>query len=383
MAIQSSPTEAQPQKSNKACLIVLTVSLVLFLFLLFVGLLGFFFIRAQKEAKVANQIATAQQLIDQRQLYDAVQILDEVIANNPDNAEAYRWRSIAYGQSRSNVYTEQEGFYRNALKDINKLMELEPTNGNNYVNRNLILRGWAGMIPDSATQFYLYELANESTEKAIELGVTPDYSYVYRHHARNLIESGHCEEGLKETRALIEQTLVTDPNMYNYNIYLTEAYMCLNKLDKALEYAQKITCDDKWCSASYTAQIYYHMGKYDKALEILNDMINSSPAGGGWRYFMRADIFYEQGHKDLVQQDLDLGDGYTWYGNGVYWYVLAKMAFEEGDEKTGIEYLQQAESTLDIQYNPLRQKILQKLEEYGVGPLNASANPPFDIPPIP
>lgn len=385
MAVQSSPNEIQPRKLNKTCLIVLAVSLLLFLLLLFAGLLGFFFIRAQRKADAGNQIMAAQQLINQHQLHDAILILDEVIANDPENVEAYRWRSIAYGQSRSNVYLEQEGFYRNSLKDISKLMELEPSNGNNYVNRNLILRNWAEIINDSATQFYMYDLAKQSTEKAIELGVTPDYSYVYRHHARNLIESNYCEEGLQETQALVDQTSAMDQAMDMYNIYFTEAYICLNDLERALTYAQKIQCDDpiNTCRSGLLVEIYYQMGEYEQSLEILNNMINSSPVGGGWRYFIRAAIYYEQGEKDLAQQDLELGDNYTWYGNGVYWYVLAQMAFEDGDEKTGIEYLQQAESTLNIQYNPLRQKILQELENYGVGPLNASANPPVDIPPIP
>jgi tetratricopeptide (TPR) repeat protein len=371
--------EAQPKKRNKFSLAILALLLIV------LAVIVASYMRAQREANIAAQLANAEQLINQRKLYEAVLMLDAVIAENPNHAEAYRLRSIAYGNSRSNVFTEQQSYYQNSLRDIDKLIELEPTNGNNYVNRNLVLRTWAEMINDSATKFQIYELANENTEKAMELGVSPDYSYVYRHHARNLIESNRCEEGLKETQALVDQTLAMDPIMTTYNIYLTEAYICLNQLDKALEVAQKIQCEDPvaTCRSGFLAEIYYQRGDYDQALEVLNTMINTQPLGGGWRYFIRAAIYYEKGEKDLALQDLETGDSYTWEGNGVFWYVKAQIAFEEGDVENGVSYLQKAESTLDVQYTPLRQKILKELERYGAQPLTLSPSLPIQVTPIP
>src|SRR5262249_14829890 len=115
----------------------------------------------------------------------------------------------------------------------------DPHNGNNYVTRDYLLRSLADLPPDSATKFAIYEIANDNAEKAIELGVSPDYTYVYRHHARNLIESNHCEEGLRETQALVDKTNPQDSIMSTYNIYFTEAYLCLGKFDKALEAAKQ------------------------------------------------------------------------------------------------------------------------------------------------
>jgi tetratricopeptide (TPR) repeat protein len=371
--------EPQPKKRNKISLATLA-SLLIILTVLIAS-----YMRTQQEAKVAAQLSNAEQLFNERKLYEAVLILDEVIANHPNNVEAYRLRSMVYGNSRSNVFTEQQSYYQNSLRDIDKLIELEPTNGNNYVNRNLVLRTWAEMINDSATKFQMYELAKENTEKAVELGVSPDYSYVYRHHARNLIESNHCEEGLKETQALVDQTLAMDPVMTTYNIYLTEAYICLNQLDKALEVAQRIQCEDPvaTCRSGFLAELYYQIGDYDQALEVLNTMINAQPLGGGWRYFIRAAIHYENGEKDLALQDLATGDSYTWEGNGVFWYVKAQMALEEGDVENGVSYLQKAESTLDVQYTPLRQNILKELESYGAQPLTLAPSIPFQVTPIP
>jgi tetratricopeptide (TPR) repeat protein len=371
--------EAQPKKRNKFSLAILAVLVIV------LALLVASYMRAQQEANIAAQLANAEQLINQGKFSDAVLVLNEVIAANPNNLKAYDLRSTAYGNSRSNNYVEQQAYYVNSLHDLDKMIELEPSNGNHYVNRNLILRALANMAPDSASEFAIYELANENAEKAMELGVSPDYSYVYRHHARNLIESNHCEQGLKETQNLVSQTVPDDPNMNNYNIYLTEAYICLGNLDKALETAQKIQCEDPvaTCRSGFMAEIYYQMGEFNKSLEVLNNMINTNPIGGGWRYFIRAAIFYEKGEKGLAFQDLTTGENYYWYENGVYWYVKARLALDEGDIENGISYLQTAESTLDVQYTPLRQKILKELESYGVEPLTLSPSIPMQVTPIP
>jgi hypothetical protein len=111
-------------------------------------------------------------------------------------------------------------------------------------------------------------------------------------------------------------------------------------------------------------------------------MINEQPLGGGWRYFIRALIYYEQGEKELALKDLETGDAYSWYGNGVYWYVKAKLAFEAGEKENGIMYLQNAEQTLDVTYTPLRQQVIQELETYGEKPNVLEPTLPFIPVPI-
>ncbi len=379
MEEQNKSSTPQSRKLNKASL-----AMFILLILILVPLATSYF-RNQKEAKISQQLADAQDMINQGRFNDAILVLNEVVASAPTSLEAYRLRSTAYGNSRSNDYLQQQSYYVNSLLDIDKMIELQPENGDNYVNRNLVLRALAELPTDSASKFALYELANDNAEKAIELGVSPEYSYVYRHHARNLIESNHCEEGLAETQTLVNQTNPQDSIMSTYYIYLTEANICLGNLELALEIAQQIQCDDPvlTCKSGLMAEIYYQMEEYDKSLDILNRMINSNPQGGGWRYFIRAAIFYEIGEKELALQDLATGDNYSWYGNGVYWYVKAKMAFDDGDVQNGILYLQYAESTLDVQYTPLRQKTLRDLNERGGYPLIIAPQIPLETTPIP
>ncbi|MBI3169338.1 MAG: hypothetical protein HYZ22_12715 [Chloroflexi bacterium] len=247
------------------------------------------------------------------------------------------------------------------------------------------MRELANLEIYSVNKFTIYDLANQDVRKSIELGA-PVSSYVYRHYARNLIEGNHCQEGLEETQKLIQQFGTQGPDYGQYySVYLTEAYICLGELDKALESAQFITCDDpvSTCKSGLMTEIYLQSEDYDNALNTVNYMINWQPVGGGWRYFIRALIYYEQGLTELALQDLETGDAYSWYGNGVYWYVNAQMAFAEGDTETGINYLHQAEQTLDVGYAPLRQQIIKELASYGKKPIELEPNLPFEFPLLP
>lgn len=379
MTDQNIIVEQQSKKPNKKSVALLVVSIAI------LGIAVTTYVRLQKEAKIRLQLADAQGLIDNGRFSDAILLLNEVISSDPNIIAAYDLRSTAYGNSRSNDYSTQQSFYVNSLHDIDKMIELQPANGNNYANKELLLRTLADLPADSATKFALYELANDNARKALEFGVTADHSYVIRHYARNLIESNHCEDGLNETQALVNQTNVQDPIMSTYNIYLTEAYLCLNKLDMALETAQRIQCDNSAtsCRMMFLSEVYFQSGEMEKALTLLNQSIDQEPTFGGWRYFIRALIYYEQGKKELALQDLTTGDNYTWYGNGVYWYVKSKLAFDDGDNKNGILYLQYAESTLDVQYTPLRQQVLNELKARGGNALVMTPQIPLEATPSP
>src|SRR5688572_12577651 len=107
MTDQNVLNETQPKKKSKISLIILALLLILF------GSLLVSYIREQKQVKIATQLALAQQLINQGKFSDAVLTLNEVITASPNNLEAYRLRSTAYGNSRSNNYVEQQAYFVN------------------------------------------------------------------------------------------------------------------------------------------------------------------------------------------------------------------------------------------------------------------------------
>lgn len=338
-----------------------------------------------EEIDIPEALHDASELIQKGEYQTAIVILDKVVAQDPENMNAHLMRATAYTRSSSNIYETQLGYYVSALQDIDKTIALAPTDGNNYANREFTLRALAALPPDRATRFALYELANESADKAIALGVIPELNYVYRHHARNLIESNHCEEGLEETKTFVGGASPDDPLMGLYNVYLTEAYLCLGDLDEALKTVQKIQCSDvdEICRTSLLAAVYYQSGDLEKALTTLNDSIDSEPAFNGWRYFLRALIYYDQGERDLAMQDIETGKRYSWSMYGPGWYVSARLAFDDRDDNTGMLYLQNAESTLDPTFELLRQKVLAEIEERGGEPLELSPQIPPGVNPTP
>ncbi len=329
-----------------------------------------------------GRLLEASLLIKNGRCTEAMPILNELIEERPDWLLPYEHRGSCNLSFQSNVFTEQQGYLLAALQDANTLIELDPTAGGYYAWRNYILRQMAPMEIYSVNQFAIYDLANQDAVKAIELGVDPS-SYAYRHYARNLIEGNHCEEGLAETQKLIDQTTMQSNEFGQYySVYLTEAYLCLGELDKALESAQQITCDDPvfTCRSALLTEVYFQSGDYENALDTLNHMIDAQPVTGAWRYFIRALIYYKQGERERALQDLALGDSYSWDGNGVYWYVKAKFAMDAGDKENGIIYLQKAEQTLDVTYMPFRQQIIKELKTYGEEPIVLSPHLPFIVP---
>lgn len=336
--------------------------------------------------QITKPLREANRLVNQGRCKEALPLLNEIIKKNPNNALAYERRiTCNIYQFQSNVFTESQGYFLSALEDANKIIEIHPDAPGYYELRNYILRELASFEVYSVNKFAIYEIANQNAKKAIDMGINPA-SYAHRHYARNLIQSNNCNEGLKELQKIIDKTTIQsfEYGQY-YSVYQTEGYLCLGEFDKALESAQFITCDDavSTCKSGLLAEIYFQSKDYENALNTINYMINWQPIGGGWRYFIRALIYYEQGEKELAIQDLEIGKSYSWYPNGVYWYVEAQLAFEQGDKENGIAYLQQAEQTLDVGYNPLRQQIIKELKLFGEEPILLSPNLPFIPIPIP
>ena len=333
-------------------------------------------------ASAETRLMQADMLIQQGKCAEAMPILNELMERQPDWDLPYERHGMCIVGFQSNVFTERQGYLLAALHDANKLVALDPTVGGYYAWRNYVLREIAALELYSANEFAIYDLANQDVVKAVKLGVDPS-RYAYRHYARNLIEGNHCQEGLAETQKLIDQT-TTHSMEYGqyYSLYRTEAYICLGKLEEALESAQAITCDNPGsaCRTGLIAEIYFQLGEDEKALETLNDMIAFQSTGGGWRYFIRALIEYKRGEKELASKDLEYGDANIWSEDGVYWYVKAKFAMDAGDQETGIQYLQTAEQTLNVTYAPFRQQIIRELKTYGAKPIPREPDLPFSVP---
>src|SRR5574341_2072544 len=113
--------------------------------------------------------------------------------------------------------------------------------------------------------------------------------------------------------------------------------LCLGKPDQALpqiDTALKVNPNNyrKWLRAI----ILYNMGRLNDSLAQLNEIFETSPYYNGYRYYLRALIYYEQKKPDLAKADIGFGSGQTWSHEGLMSYVLGEIALDAGDREGGI-----------------------------------------------
>ena len=124
------------------------------------------------------------------------------------------------------------------------------------------------------------------------------------------------------------------------------------------------------------------LGRYEEALPILNNLCEQCPLAG-YHYYWRAEIYYNTGKKNLVQNDLDTGMPRTWARGGMLPFVEAQMALDEGRKDDAIKLLQYAEATFNPVENPLRWKVQKLLTSLSARPLKLTPSAPYHATSIP
>jgi tetratricopeptide (TPR) repeat protein len=137
-------------------------------------------------------------------------------------------------------------------------------------------------------------------------------------------------------------------------------------------------------SKTYTKTAYlYQLERLEEALAVISESLESKPEFQGYRYYLRALIYYDMGETDLARADLETGSYYTWERSALYAYVSGKMALEEGQRDAGIAQLQLAEASLDHNFSLLRMRIIEELAQLGAEPLSITPSITIASTPIP
>ncbi len=104
----------------------------------------------------------------------AIKALSKAILIEPENIEAYRWRSFAR-------YVVKD--YEGAIFDLNKVLEINPEDADAY-----------SVISDSKFMLKDYKSAIEYASKAINIDPDYDYAYFARAQAKYLLDdlNGAC-----------------------------------------------------------------------------------------------------------------------------------------------------------------------------------------------
>jgi len=313
-----------------------------------------------------------------------ISIWDQVLAQDPENADAYFRRATLIYNATDQIYNLEvyQSKLDQALKDVDKAISLRSDNGDYYSLRQSIYWNTAVTQFYSVDQQYLVSIALDNAYKAYQLGTTKDYPD--RTIVIDLIFTNQCQKALDEVQILIAQLPEGDTSLGGLLHIRSQAYACFGRLEDALQSVNDSMFNNMNMVYKKDLKIRYllMLGQYNEALPILEEQIGTSKLRGD-RYYMRAEVYYNLGMKELVQDELNEGMPRTWERGGWLPYVQAQMALDEGRTEDAIQLLQLAEATFNPTYNPLRWKIQEQLKSLGALPLTLSPSVPYISTPIP
>jgi len=308
------------------------------------------------------------------------------IAQDPQDAEAYYQR--AYAIYRFTRAIGSLDVYRStfdlALQDISTAISLRPDIGDYYTVRLSIYDNLSGTTEYIVDSQYLSALAAEDANQAYKLGTTLD-EYPDRTLINELIASDQCDKALSHVQKLIKELPSNDISMGGLLHIRSRAYACLGRLDDALQSVNDsmFNNENMEYKNELKAQYLILLGRYDEALPILDEEICHCELAG-WHHYLRAEIYYHTGKKNLVPDELLIGMTKTWGRGGMLPYVQAQMALDEGKTDDAIQFLKFAEATFsDPIYNSLRWKVQKQIKSLGAQPLVITPSAPYLLTPAP
>ena len=334
---------------------------------------------------IEDDIRQALSLTNNGQYSAALPIWDKVIDQLPNSPEARYERTRCYLHLAvdQRIETEYIATMQLALTDMNQALSLDPGKGDYYKERGVIYYNLAQLELYRVDQDYWNQLALADNQAALRYNTTD--TYVDRSIAYSLVDAGFPQEALEMFSRLPfvpGDTLETDPGI---QVGLAESYFGLGKADEALTH---IDLALKASPSAYKKRdrvlILLSLGRLSEALDQINETIADDQFDCGCRYYTRALIYYEQGHPDLAQADIDFGAGQTWERGGLRSYVLARLALDNGDQATGLELLQEAEASLPRRYGlVILQQIQADLANLGAPRLAPTPYAPLVASPMP
>ena len=325
-------------------------------------------------------------LMSQGKHAEAIILLDQIIQSAPELDEAYFLRAASYHnlmkQQRSQF--EFQDYLDKAMADIDKAIAIRPDHGDYYMLRQYLLVDLAGLQNYQVDAQHISEYALENASAALNLRATLD-EYPDRIYMTDLIFTNRCEDAVQQLQEMIDQTNPNNDSIGGLYHIQSQAYICVGQVDKAIKMVDKSMFNNINMEWKYElkARYLYQAGRSDEALQLLNKLIEQKPSYDGWRYYLRSLIYQEMGEREKAEQDLIMGAGNTWSRVGLFSYVQAKMALEDGNVEEGVAMLQQAEATLDYLLAPLQKRIQAELQQLGAQPLEIRPSVMLDATPIP
>lgn len=280
----------------------------------------------------------------------ALVLLDRAIQLDPDFSDAYYYRAHIYiemSRSVTNLYERNEYTYK-AIDDLDRAIEISPSvTGDYYLERARAYDrlGWVAEL--RVDREYFTEIALEN----LRIGIALHNAQPFRERMEPyyLAYLGRCEEARELADELVGTRGINAAPSGFLSLVQANVHICQGEYHQALEkYNIVVKLFDDEVYVYVRALLLYLVGQEDEAFQVVNEMIETNPYYYGFRYFLRALIYTDRGEYQKAEEDLNTGWSSTWDHGGVAQYVLARLAFQAGDEPSGIEYLQLAEASMEF-----------------------------------
>jgi tetratricopeptide (TPR) repeat protein len=258
---------------------------------------------------------------------DEIERLIEIIESNPDDAEAYYNRGIAYYDIkdynkaindyskaielnpddaktyfyRGNAYGRIED-YDKAINDFSKAIELNPDYAEAYNNRG-----------NAYNKIKNYNKAINDYSKAIELN--PDLAVAYNNRGVAYAEIEDYDKAINDYSKAIE--LNPDDAKVYYN--RGHAYNKIKDYNKAInDYSKAIELNPDYADTyNNRGNAYVAMEDYDKAINDYSKAIELNPD--------YAETYYNRGH---AYSDTNINNIYTDWNTYIYLLIIQKREIE-------------------------------------------------------
>ena len=312
---------------------------------------------------------------------DAIPAWTQALEIVPEYTDGYYKRGAAYFYltDSQRAKSEYDYYLQMAIKDLDQAINLDPNVADYYIMRG---RAYSSLAYQQSLRVDFQRLEQVALENFLYSEKLPHQEYWNNMEInlyRRRVDAGDCENVISELSELLKSQTNPVPGLQSV---LSNAYYCTGNLEKALEYKDEaIKLAPSSVCLCERATILYGLGKFDEAMNAIEESLSHQPYYGGDRYYFRALIYADRGNMEQAQKDLDFGITQTWSRGGLLSYVEGKIALAQNKKEDALYYFQEAEATY-FNEGPMLDQIRQDLIALGGSPRDIQ-NPRFDLTPLP
>jgi tetratricopeptide (TPR) repeat protein len=333
------------------------------------------------------QITAAYNLVGSEQNSAAcLQSYDRLLEQMPGWAVGLHDRAVCK-RGNANYSHDLTGFIEDmtgAIQDLDQAIALNPSFANAYVERGFVYYDLAEAADNRTERNDILAVALENLRAGEKLNSTEDEFEAYI--PLTLANMGRCQESVTEAKRMLSASSSDQTSNAALQNALALGHFCQGDYQRALETVEKSLENAASCEG-YTVQakILIAMGEEEDALKAINNCMSGSSLDGGYRYFLRALIYYDRGEKNQVDKDLASGASSTWLRGGLYAYLTGLRKMDEGNlEEARKLFLYADETWSDSEGSWLKQRIRQSLNSLKTAsPATATPGLVFSVTPIP